>query len=55
MSGSELQPRKVELVHKQLKICDDYHEYLYLTMELVNSPNKATLTHWYVYSLVNGL
>ena len=54
-SGSELQPRNLELAHMQLKRCDDYHEYLYITMELVNSPTKATLLHWYVYSLDNGL
>ena len=39
MSGSESWPRKVELVNAHKKH-DNYHDYLHITMKLVNTPTK---------------
>ena len=43
MSGSELQPRKVELMHSYLKKLD-YHESLHISTKPVIIPMETSLT-----------
>ena len=44
VSGSKLQPGKVELMRAYSKI-HDYHEHLYIAAELVNTFTETTLPH----------
>ena len=44
MSGSDLQPRKVELASAHKK-CDDYREYFTHNNEACKNPYKTTLSH----------
>ena len=52
-SGSELQPRKVELASTHKKH-DDYHEYFTHIQRSLSKPLQNNLTAL-LYSLVNGL